>query len=192
MFIRQKDWIDNQVQGVLIQRVILYWLCGLIYIGLSTACFQYYQNPDWSVGQHWSALLVQFGPWLPSFVLMLPLVIFDIVRLSNQFVGPVYRLKSHLNAITENANCPPMKFRDEDYWQELVVPINTLQLQILQLKAQLVLTRRRDAQPNPEIQSDLEENETEPSSLPPEDVAESPAVAPTLPPLDISEQEELA
>lgn len=190
MFLRQKVWIDRQVQGVLIQRVILYWLCGLVYIGLSTACYQYYQNPDWSFGEHISALFSQFGPWLPSFVLLLPLVIFDVVRLSNQFVGPIYRLKSHLNAITENANCRPMTFRDGDYWQDLVVPMNTLQLQILQLQAQIVLMRRRDNEPDQE--SNLEEqvhNESSPLDTVEavENTADSIPDIPTPPPLGLDE-----
>lgn len=187
MFLRQKVWIDRPVQGALVQRVLLYWFCGLVYIGLSTACFQYYQNPDWSIGEHFSALFTQFGPWLPSFVLMLPLVIFDIVRLSNQFVGPVYRLKSHLNAITENANCRPMTFRDGDYWQDLVVPINTLQLQLLQLQAQVVLLRQRGIQLPQAANSEVQASEQPTASEPIEKATENPLDIPTMPPLNASE-----
>ena len=137
MVLRQKVWIDCRVQGVLIGRIILYWSLALTYVGLGSACFEYYQNPDRSFGGHASQLFAQIWPWLPSVILFLPLVIFDVVRLSNLFVGPIYRLRNHLNDLNEDPDCRPLNFREDDYWQELVEPVHCLQAEILNLRAEV-------------------------------------------------------
>ena len=131
---RQRVWIDRHVQGVLVGRVVLYWACGLVYLALGSACFQFWRFPDWTMGQHAQELLSQFGPWIPSLVLVMPLVIFDVLRLSHLFTGPIYRLRRHLQLLSSDANCGPLKFRTDDYWQDLVQPINQLQSEILQLR----------------------------------------------------------
>lgn len=119
---RQQVWIDRHVQGVLVGRVLLYWSGILIYFGLSIGCFHWWQNPEWTLSEHLGAMLEQILPCLPTLLLLLPLVIFDIVRLSNRFAGPVYRLRKHLTDLSQDAQVSPLHFRDEDYWQQLAEP----------------------------------------------------------------------
>ncbi|MCC6507857.1 MAG: hypothetical protein IT423_02030 [Pirellulaceae bacterium] len=137
MVMRQKVWIDQHVQGVLVGRVILYWSGILLYFGLSIGCYQWWQNPEWTMAQHMGAMFEQVGPCLPTLFLLLPLVIFDIVRLSNRFAGPIYRLRTHLKELNQNSNTCPLHFRDDDYWQQLADPINTMQLKLLTMEQQL-------------------------------------------------------
>ncbi|MFO1062635.1 MAG: hypothetical protein U0892_02010 [Pirellulales bacterium] len=134
MVLRQRFWIDNQVQGVLIGRIVLYWFACVLYFGASSACFQIWSNPDVTVREHARILFDQAWPSIPSVLLILPLVLFDIVRLSNRFVGPIYRVKNHLAKLLANSNCYPLTFRDGDYWMYLADPINTLQQKIVQLE----------------------------------------------------------
>ena len=148
MVLRQKVWVDSNVQGVLIGRIVLYWISALLYVSLGTACFQYYQHPDWTLAKHAEAMFMQFWPWLPSAFLCLPLVIFDIVRLSNLFVGPIYRLRQHLSELIDDPNCRALKFRDEDYWQDLAEPMHCLQAEILTLRAEVAKLRRIAASQN--------------------------------------------
>ncbi len=137
MVLREKFWIDDKVQGVLIGRVMLYWAVGVIYLGLGIVGFQFYENPNWSILQHLQCLFSQVWPWLPSMVLLVPLIVCDIVRLSNLFAGPIYRLRNHLNQLVDDPECVPLKFRVDDYWQELSVPVNRLQTELLILRKQV-------------------------------------------------------
>ncbi|MEZ6149464.1 MAG: hypothetical protein R3C09_05015 [Pirellulaceae bacterium] len=141
MVLRERVWVDCNVQGVLIGRVVLYWISALLYVGLGSACFQYYQHPDWTLFSHAKVLFSQFWPWLPSAILCLPLVIFDVVRLSNCFAGPIYRLRKHLDELNDDPNCRPLSFRDGDYWQDLTEPMHCLQDELLMLRAELVRLR---------------------------------------------------
>lgn len=142
MVLRQKLWVDTNVQGVLIGRIVLYWVCALLYVTLGTACFQYYQHPNWTATRHLQSLFSQFWPWIPSAVLCLPLVIFDVIRLSNAFVGPIFRLRQHLNELCDNPQCRALKFRDDDYWSELVEPIHYLQAEIVALRTENAKLKR--------------------------------------------------
>lgn len=134
MVMRQKVWIDRHVQGVLVGRILLYWFGMLLYFGLSIVCYQWWQFPEWTIAEHGQALFEQVWPSLPSLILILPLVVFDVVRLSHRFVGPVYRLREHLTKLNANSKTSPLHFRDDDYWQQLAQPINTLQERILTLE----------------------------------------------------------
>ena len=142
MEMRQRVWVDKRVQGVLIGRIVLYWAAAMLYVGLGTVCFQYYQHPDWSLVQHAQELFLLVWPWLPSAVLCLPLVVFDIIRVSNLFVGPIYRLRSHLSELHLNPDCPPLKFRDDDYWHDLTEPIHRLQSELLARKSEVARLRQ--------------------------------------------------
>lgn len=157
MVLREKVWVDRNVQGVLIGRIVLYWIAVMLYVGLGSACFQQYQHPDWTIVTHGRALFEQFWPWLPSAVLCLPLVIFDVVRLSNCFVGPIYRLRKHLDELNENPNCRPLKFRDGDYWQDLVEPMHCLQSELLMLRGEVVRLRnlKDNMHPAPAVEPKL-------------------------------------
>ena len=77
------------------------------------------------------------GPWLPSALLILPLVLYDIVRLSHQFVGPVHRARMQLERMVQSPNCTPYSLRTDDYWHELVRPMNGVQNHILSLHVAL-------------------------------------------------------
>jgi hypothetical protein len=142
MVLRQQVWVDKRVQGVLVGRIVLYWTVAVSYVGLGTACFQYYQHPELTLTEHAWMLFSLFWAWIPSLVLFLPLVVFDIVRLSNQFVGPIYRLRTHLFELNENPECRPLKFREDDYWEDLVEPVRQLQDEILRLRSEVELTSK--------------------------------------------------
>lgn len=161
MVSRQKIWIDRHVQGVLVGRIVLYWSGILLYFGISMACFQWMQYPHWTLAEHILAIFEQVWPCLPTFVLLLPLVIFDIVRLSNRFVGPIYRLRMHLGRLNENASTYPLNFRDDDYWQQLAEPINQLQRTLLTLEKEIATLKagkallETDAAAGMELPSDV-------------------------------------
>ncbi len=134
MALRQQVWVDQSVQGVLVGRVVLYWFCAILYVGIGSACFQYNQNPEWTLAKHAFVLFDQMWPWLPTVVLVLPLAIYDVVRVSNLFVGPIYHLRKHFGALRQDIACAPLTFREDDYWCDLAAPINDMQAEILRLR----------------------------------------------------------
>ncbi len=145
MALRQQVWVDRRVQGVLVGRVILYWFCAVLYVGVGSACFQYYQNPELTMATHARILFGQMWPWLPSAIMLLPLAIYDVVRLSNMFAGPVFSLRKHFAALRKDIACAQLVFREDDYWRDLATPINDMQAEILRLRLGIIELQRAEA-----------------------------------------------
>lgn len=163
MAFRRKIWIDSRVQGALIGRAVLYWFAVTLYFGVAFAVSIYCDNPQWTFQKQFAAWFSMIGPWLPSALLILPLVLYDIVRLSHQFVGPVHRARMQLERMVQSPNCTPYSLRTDDYWHELVRPMNGVQNHILSLH--VALQKAADAmvaaEPNPPKQPPKEIPEEE-------------------------------
>ncbi len=156
MALRQQVLVDNSVQGVLVGRAILYWLCGVLYILIGTFCFQLNENPDASLAEQASDWFHQIWPWLPTAVLVLPLAIYDVIRLSNLFAGPIFRLRRHFKLLREDIAAEPLKFRTDDYWADIAEAVNDMQAEILRLKTGVVELQERLRRAN-EIPANLPE-----------------------------------
>jgi len=123
---RRKIWIDQVVQGGLVGRIVLYWLSVVAYFAIGHFVFQWIDQPEWTTEEHIQGMLETFGFWFPGLLLLVPLVVFDIVKLSHRFAGPIYRLKSHLSKVCSGTEKGKLWFREGDYWWELVEPVNTV------------------------------------------------------------------
>ncbi|MEY4567848.1 MAG: hypothetical protein RLY14_2818 [Planctomycetota bacterium] len=146
---RRKLWIDNLVQGGLVNRIIIYWVSVLAYFAIGQVVFQWIDRPELSFEEHCGALMGTFGFWLPGLALLLPLIIFDIVKLSHRFVGPIYRLKKFLETVDTGKEKGQLWFRDGDFWSELVDPVNrivnrmyTAEAKATELKVRLNIVER--------------------------------------------------
>lgn len=140
--LRQRIWIDSRIQGILVGRIIIYWLSTIGFFGIGIAVTQYCDHTDWSFVEHLTSWLGKVSPWLPSICLLLPLVIYDIVRTSHAFTGPISRVRQQLSKLMQNPNCTPLVLRQDDYLHEITAPLNSLQHQILSLH--MALQKQRE------------------------------------------------
>lgn len=140
---RRKIWIDQLVQGGLVGRIILYWLSVVAYFAIGHVVFQWIDQPEWTLEEHFNAMLAAFGFWLPGLLLLAPLIVFDIVKMSHRFAGPVYRLKSHLTKVCSGEEKGKLWFREGDYWWELVEPVNNIITRMLTAEEKLVELRNK-------------------------------------------------
>ncbi|GAB5403902.1 MAG: hypothetical protein Aurels2KO_21330 [Aureliella sp.] len=138
MAVRERLFIDKEVQGALVARVVIYWLAGIAYVILGSVGTNLYTSPNWTISQHFSHMLDTYWAWIPSALLILPLVIYDVVRLSNKFAGPIYRLRSHLQRSLDNPAPERVQFRGDDFWRDLADPVNELQRRIVKLQDEVV------------------------------------------------------
>jgi len=141
---RRRLFIDHQVQGVLLLRAFLYWL---VCVGLMTAMlvvWRGFTGPVQTLPALFAELWFQYAPALVVSVLVLPLVLFDVVRLSNRFVGPVYRLRQRMRQLARGEKAAPIKFREGDFWLELADEFNDL-LELVSDEAKRPLATREPA-----------------------------------------------
>ena len=124
---RKKHYIDKSVQGALIRRSILHW--GLLY-GLTFGLLFCWQmlvgDPYASFSSHLQAIWARYAPFFIVLFLLVPAFMLDLIKLSNRFAGPIFRLRTVMKDWADGKEVRPIKFRDNDYWLDLADSFNTV------------------------------------------------------------------
>ena len=111
------------------------WVSFTLMTAFVTVLMNFFADPTTDLVTHLGASRT-WGPSLIAFVVTLPITLHYLVRYTNQFAGPVFRLKSEMRALTAGEDRPPLKFRTHDYWQDLATDFNQLVDRIHELKVQ--------------------------------------------------------
>src|SRR3954462_10645705 len=123
-FRRRIFLIDSKVQGALMIRVVAYWIYCLFTITMLLIWWDLFCGPS----RRFSVLLVdvyqRFAPAAAASLLIVPLVVMDVLRLSNRFAGPARRPPAGLRDLGEGKATRPLLFRDSDFWQEMAADFN--------------------------------------------------------------------
>ena len=152
--LRNQLFVDPKVQGALVLRVVLYWVVCVITITLMLLCWRILTGPARLFYTHFSEMWFYYGPAVVASSLLLPLVVVDIVRLSNRFTGPLLRLRRGMRALARSEEVKPIRFRDDDFWQDFADEFNAL--------AARVQGTCDDASLPPPEESEQDEPEAEP------------------------------
>ena len=121
---REIFFIDRKVQGALLARTAIYWMFWLFSVSLMLICWNAFTGPKTRFIELVADLADRYGPALLASLVLLPIVMMDVLRLSNRFVGPVMRLRMGLNDLAEGKPVKPLNFRDDDYWRDLASDFN--------------------------------------------------------------------
>jgi hypothetical protein len=133
-YTRRQRFIDRPIQGALIVRAILFWALTLLSQILLMVFFAVlFSSPDGFYANlgalAWYLKLTAYGS-----LLVLPMILFDLIRLSHRWVGPIYRLRTALQALGRGDQVPPIRFREGDYWQELAGDFNVIAAELTRLR----------------------------------------------------------
>jgi hypothetical protein len=132
---RSRRFIDRSIQGSLVVRVFLYWVATLVTQAVLVVFFAVlFSSPDdfYQKIQQFSSYL-----WLTAIAstLVLPIILYDLVKLSHRWVGPIYRLRAALSSLSRGERIPPMRFREGDFWQELAGDFNVVATDLSRLRS---------------------------------------------------------
>ncbi len=134
-FRRRIFLIDSQVQGELMMRVVAYWIYCLFTISMLLIWWDLFAGPPRQFMLVLADVYQRFAPAAAASLLILPLVVMDLLRLSNRFAGPARRLRNALSELGEGKEVRPLLFRDNDFWQETAAEFNRVNDRIRQLTA---------------------------------------------------------
>ena len=122
--IRKKLFVDRNLQGALLKRIVMYWAFCLLFVTVPLLIGKSFTEPDqilavklvsvWSL--HWPVFL--------TMLLLLPFVLYDALKLSNRFAGPLFRLRREMGRLANGDDVAPIKFRDHDFLQDLADRFN--------------------------------------------------------------------
>ena len=116
---RQRLLVDRKVQGMLLMRVIAYWLMAVVAIGLMVGFQVLMEGGDASVSVIMNRALLHFGPALLAAVLLLPIMLLDCLRATSKFAGPVHRLQQEIRNLADGKPAEKLHLRKDDLYADL-------------------------------------------------------------------------
>ncbi|MBX9788917.1 MAG: HAMP domain-containing protein [Pirellulales bacterium] len=127
---RKQLFVDPHVQGALIARIIGYWLSCLLTVIVMVVNWRILTEGDKLWHQQLTDIWRSMGPAFVVALVLLPIALYDILRLSNRVVGPIVRLRSALRALARGERLQPIRFRDGDFFGELAEEFNAVLAQL--------------------------------------------------------------
>jgi len=120
--LRRRLFVDSKLQGAVVFRIVLYWLvCQFMTAVLLGGC------KTVTGADHVAEEMGLFCRCaLFSTLGFLPLAVFDMVRLSHRFAGPMVRYRRAMHDLGRGEHVEPLRFRDGDYWQDLATDFNAV------------------------------------------------------------------
>jgi hypothetical protein len=134
-FKRKKLFVDAKVQGALLVRAVWYWVACVVAAALILVNWRMITGPVRPFFSHFDDLWYHFGPAFLASLLLLPIIAFDSVRLSNRFVGPVLRIRRTLRSLAKGEPVTPIRLRDNDFWHELADEVNAVAERLQRIEA---------------------------------------------------------
>ncbi len=132
---RRRYLIDGPVQVGLLRRVCLYAGYCLITAMLLVFFWRMVAGGAGRPHEHLLAAVFDAAPMLLALAAITPFVAFDLLKLTNRFAGPVYRVRVTLESLARGDTIRPVRFRDGDFWCELAPKINVLAARLGQLES---------------------------------------------------------
>ncbi len=124
---RRKMFVDSEVQGGLVRMIALHW--GLFFVCNSLALIiwlRLFEQPDVAWGQTLSDCLRRFLPFFVITIALIPAFVWDTLKLTNRFAGPMMRLRSALAEASAGRSVAPLRFRHGDFWTAVADDFNRL------------------------------------------------------------------
>lgn len=129
---RQQLLIDKRVQGALLRRTALYCGCSAVYFITILIFTESVSYPNQTLIQSVLHCLNEMVYWAPGLLLMSPLVLWDLLTVTNRFAGPVFRLQREMQRLIDGEPTTPLTFREGDYWTEMAVAFNQIRDEMLE------------------------------------------------------------
>jgi len=123
---RQRLLVDRRVQGMLLMRVVAYWLMAVVAIGLMVGFQFVMEGSHASVNVILNRALLHFGPALLAAVLLLPIMLLDCLRTTSKFAGPIHRLRQQMRNLADGKPAEPLRYRRNDLYADLAHEFNRL------------------------------------------------------------------
>lgn len=124
---RRTTIFDPEFQGSVIRKITIHWIvffgCNILALLIWVRLFE---QPDASWGQTFLDTVRRFLPFFVVTLALIPAFIWDTLKLTNRFAGPILRLREALAKAGQGNTVSPLRFRDNDFWQEMASNFNLM------------------------------------------------------------------
>lgn len=154
--LREQLLIEPEVQTALLFRAALYGTALAIYFTVIQFFSQQMQHPEVGAGDLMWSFLDEAIYWGPGLMLLGPLFAYDLLKMSNRFAGPVFRLRREMTRLVNNDSKVPISFRDEDFWHDVGDQFNEIRDELMDLRLENAMLKQaaqsKAAEPIAEVQ----------------------------------------
>lgn len=124
---RRKALVDPEVQGGVLRKIAFHWLCFFTCNALALMIWiRLFEQPDADWGQTFGDTLRRFLPFFVITLALIPAFVWDTLKLTNRFAGPILRLRAALADASQGRAIAPLHFRTNDFWQEIAQNFNAV------------------------------------------------------------------
>src|SRR5688500_18202353 len=96
---RSRYLVDGPVQLGLLRRLGLYAVYCLITATLLLFFLRLLTTSGVSASHQLLAAVAEVGPFVLALLVIVPLVVYDLLKLTNRFAGPMYRVRRTLKSL---------------------------------------------------------------------------------------------
>lgn len=132
--LRQQLLIDEHVQGSLLRRTAFYSGACAIYFIVILVFTEAMADPDEPFTEGLFRCLDEAIYWAPGLMLLAPVIAYDMLKLTNRFAGPLFRLRREMTRLIDHESTEPLSFRDGDYWIEVADLFNEIRDELMTLR----------------------------------------------------------
>jgi hypothetical protein len=124
---RGKLYVDSRVQGALARRIVTHWFLFFVLSLISLGALELFSgDPTLTLAGHLSVLWSKYAFFVILMLCILPTFVYDSMKLSNRFVGPILRLRESISSLANGDEVKELRFRDNDFWRELSDDFNVV------------------------------------------------------------------
>jgi hypothetical protein len=153
---RRRVFVDSRVQGALLRRMAIYWIVFLGAFLLQFTFWSVCMDPLRPLSETIDDVGRRTLPAVLASAWLLPVVLYDLVKMSNRFVGPVVRLRTALGELAAGKETRDIEFRDNDHWREIAVGFNSLNARLKSAEQRLAALKA-----SPSSQEDAAEQDAD-------------------------------
>lgn len=106
-------------------RVFIYWTTCLLSVWGMTIVWQCWSGSVDLQSACWDSLAT-LAPGMLGSLLLVPMILVDMVRLSSRIVSPITRLRSNMERMAEGERVLPMRIRATDFWCDTATAFNDM------------------------------------------------------------------
>ena len=121
---RGKQYVDPQVQGALWKRMVAHWLVFVGVTALLAVGLEWMSDPFRTFPQLAHDIWWNYSPVMLAVLFLIPVFIYDAIRMSHRFAGPVYRLRQVIRSLADGNQPDKVELRDDDFWKEMASDLN--------------------------------------------------------------------
>ena len=134
---RSQLLVHRGVQGWLLLRIVVYVGCAVLFVTASLLVWQLaVRGPARWNHNHLRDIWNQYAPVFVSVAVLVPLFVYDMLRFSNRFMGPLYRLHRSLEALGRGEEVRPIRFREDDLLHEMADAFNQVLRRVQQQESE--------------------------------------------------------